>query len=188
MRFAGRIFRTHGTQGHLICGETVPHFRGFEPGMTLNLGFSASFTKPFVVAESKQAGVGQWMVRFKGIDSPEVASKLREQGIFLADEVIRAAIDVKFNEQFFDDEIVGCRVVNRETGEELGKIKEIWETSAHEIWVVDYKGKELPIPVIDEIIKHVNIARKTVSIYVMPGLLEIVDETSAEDERDDDKQ
>jgi hypothetical protein len=39
--------------------------------------------------------------------------------------------------------------------------------------------------VIEEIVKHVNIPRKTVSIYVMPGLLEIVDDTS-NDERDDD--
>ena len=107
---------------------------------------------------------------------------LKEMGVFVEEDLLRAQTAT----QYFDDEIIGASVINRDTGEEIGLIKEIWDTPANEIWVVDYNGKELPIPVIDEIVKHVNIKRKQVSIYVMPGLLEIVDNTP-NDERDDDE-
>jgi 16S rRNA processing protein RimM len=181
MRFAGRIMRSLGTQGQCILGDCLPNFRGFPAGTTVGIGYSASFTEKFMITESKPHGSGQFAVRLQGITSPEAVLKFKERGVFADEETLRASTDA----QYFDDEIVGCRVVNRETGETLGTIKEIWETPANEIWVVDYKGKELPIPVIEEIVKHVNIPRKTVSIYVMPGLLEIVDDTS-NDERDDD--
>ena len=184
-RFAARIIRTHGTQGHLVVGDCIQHLRGFAAGTSLGIGYSASFTEKMTVEECTKYGSGQFLIKFKGITSPEAASKLKERGIFADEEILRASMEAQFNEQFFDDEIVGCRVVNRETGETLGTIKEIWDTPANEVWVVDYNGKDLPIPVIDEIVKHVNIPRKTVSVYVMPGLLEIVDDTS-NDERDDE--
>jgi 16S rRNA processing protein RimM len=181
MRFAGRIIRSLGTQGQAIMGDCPAKFGGIPAGTTIGIGYSASFTEKFTITESKPHGSGQFAVRLSGITSPEAVTKLKERGVFVDEELLRASTDA----QYLDDEIVGCRVVNRETGETLGTIKEIWETAANEIWVVDYKGKELPIPVIEEIVKHVNIPRKTVSIYVMPGLLEMVDDTS-NDERDDD--
>jgi 16S rRNA processing protein RimM len=185
MRFAGRIIRTHGTQGHVVVGDCLPNFTGFQAQTPLGIGYSAAFTETFSVQETKKYGSGQFIVKFTGVNSPEAASKLKERGVFANEETLRASMETKFEEKFFDDELVGCRVVNRETGETIGTIKEIWDTPANEVWVVDYNGKELPIPVIDEIVKHVNVARKTVSIFVMPGLLEIVDDAS-NDERDDE--
>lgn len=188
MRFSGRIIRTHGTQGHVILGDCLPHFTGFVPQTQIGIGYSATFTEKFIVQETKKYGSGQFIVKFVGINSPEAASKLKERGVFADEETLRTNIATKFDEKFFDDEIVGCRVVNRETGDTIGTIKEIWDTPANEVWVVDYNGKELPIPVIDEIVKHVNIARKTVSIFVMPGLLEIVDDASNEERDDTDEE
>ncbi|MCU0426565.1 MAG: ribosome maturation factor RimM [Candidatus Kapabacteria bacterium] len=181
LRYAGRIIRSHGVEGHIIIGDCVAHFRGFAPAMLLHIGYSAGFAKPYTVKRSAESGSGRYAVLLEGINTPEAASTLKESGVFLEEDVLRAATET----QYFDDEIVGASVVNRDTGETLGVIKEIWETSAHEIWVVDYKGKELPIPVIDDIVKHVNIKRKQVSIYVMPGLLEMVENTP-NDEHDDE--
>lgn len=181
LRYAGRIIRTHGTNGQLIIGDCIPHFRGFPAGAVLQVGYSSAFGKPYTIKASSEHGSGHYAVTFQGITSPESASPLKEMGVFADEDLLRAHTAT----QYFDDEIIGSRVVNRDTGEEIGLIKEIWNTPAHEIWVVDYQGKELPIPVVDEIVKHVNIKRKQVSIYVMPGLLEIVDNTP-NDERDDD--
>jgi 16S rRNA processing protein RimM len=181
LRYAGRIVRTLGTGGQVVIGDCIKHFQGFPAGAVLHVGYSSAFGKPFTVKSSSEYGSGRYAVTFQGVASPEAASALKEMGIFVEEELLRAQTAT----QYFDDEIIGSSVVNRDTGEELGRIKEIWDTPANEIWVVDYHGKELPIPVIDEIVKHVNIKRKQVSIYVMPGLLEIV-ENAPNDERDDD--
>jgi 16S rRNA processing protein RimM len=182
LRYAGRIIRTLGTGGQVVVGDCIPHFRGFPQGAVLQVGYSSAFGKPYTVETSSEHGSGQYAVALQGLSSPEMASKLKEMGVFADEEMLRAATET----QYFDDEIVGSTVTNRDTGETLGVIKEIWSTPANEIWVVDYNGKELPIPVIDEIVKHVNIKRKQVAIFVMPGLLEIVDNTP-NDERDDDE-
>lgn len=180
LRYAGRVIRTLGTDGRVVIGDCIAHFRGFPSGAVLNIGYSAAFGKPFTVQSAQQYGSGQHAVLLQGMVSPEAASSLKEMGVFAEEELLRAQMET----QYFDDEIIGSEVINRETGECIGIIKEIWDTPANEIWVVDYGGKELPIPVIDEIVKHVNIKRKQVSIYVMPGLLEIVENTP-NDERDD---
>ncbi|MBL7993426.1 MAG: 16S rRNA processing protein RimM [Candidatus Kapabacteria bacterium] len=181
LRYAGRIIRTHGTSGQVVIGDCIAHFRGFPPGAVLQVGYSSAFGKPYTVKTSSSHGSGRFAVTLQGVTSPESASTLKEMGVFVEEDLLRAQTAT----QYFDDEIIGASVVNRDTGEEIGLIKEIWDTPANEIWVVDYNGKELPIPVIDEIVKHVNIKRKQVSIYVMPGLLEIVENTP-NDERDDD--
>jgi 16S rRNA processing protein RimM len=181
LRYAGRIIRTLGTNGQVVIGDCIAHFKGFPSGTVLRVGYSSAFGKPFTVKAASPHGSGQYAVSLQGIASPEEASSLKEMGVFADEEMLRAAIETPY----FDDEIIGSTVVNRETGDTIGIITEIWNTAAHEIWVVDYGGKELPIPVIDEIVKHVNIKRKQVSIYVMPGLLEIVENTP-NDERDDD--
>jgi 16S rRNA processing protein RimM len=181
LRFAGRIVRTHGTEGRVVLGDCVAGFLGFPAGAVVHIGYSSAFAKPFTVQESAEHGSGRFSLRLQGISSPEAASLLKEMGVFADEELMRE----RAGSAYFPDEIIGCRVVNRDTGETLGHITDVWDMPANAVWVVDYNGKELPIPVIDDIVKHVNIARKTVSVYVMPGLLEIVD-GAPNDEHDDE--
>lgn len=178
LRYAGRVIRSHGVEGQVVLGDCIAYFQGFTVGTELHIGYSAGFVKRYIVRHSQQGGSGRYILALQGVNTPEMAATLKEMGVFVEEEVLRAATQT----QYFDDEIIGSSVINRETGDVLGIIKEIWETAANEIWVVDYNGKELPIPVIDDIVKHVNIKRKQVSIFVMPGLLEIVENTPNDEE------
>lgn len=180
LRYAGRIVRSHGVEGQIVLGDCIAHFQGFPIGTELCIGYSAGFAKRYTVRQAQQGSSGRFILTLQGINTPEMAATLKEMGVFVEEDVLRAATQT----QYFDDEIVGSSVINRETGDVLGVIKEIWETPANEIWVVDYNGKELPIPVIDDIVKHVNIKRKQVSIFVMPGLLEIVENTPNDEEEE----
>jgi 16S rRNA processing protein RimM len=183
LRFAGRIVRTHGTEGRVVLGDCVANFVGFPPDAFIHVGYSATFAKQYSVKESAEHGSGRFSLLLHGISSPEAASLLKEMGVFAEETMLREQTET----QYFNDEIIGCRVVNRDTGETIGIITDVWDMPANAVWVVDYNGKELPIPVIDDIVKHINIARKTVSIYVMPGLLEIVD-GSPNDEQTTEKE
>ncbi|HIX42690.1 MAG TPA: ribosome maturation factor RimM, partial [Candidatus Kurthia intestinigallinarum] len=74
-------------------------------------------------------------------------------------------------DEFYYHEIVGCDVFD-ENGNEIGKIKEIFETGANDVWTVTgIDGKEHYLPVIFEVIKEVDVENKRVTIELMEGLL-----------------
>jgi 16S rRNA processing protein RimM len=76
------------------------------------------------------------------------------------------------DEEYYYHEILGCKVVTSQ-GEELGTIVEILTPGANDVWVVKRaKGKDILLPVIDDVIVNVNITNKMVTIEVMEGLID----------------
>jgi 16S rRNA processing protein RimM len=55
----------------------------------------------------------------------------------------------------------------------LGKIKDILETGANDVYAVDApKYGEILIPAIKEVILDVNIEKKEMQVKLLPGLIE----------------
>lgn len=75
--------------------------------------------------------------------------------------------------EYYYHEIIGCRVVTEE-GEELGTISEILSPGANDVWVVDRpkgSGKQLLLPVIDDVLVNVDTKEKIVTVHLMEGLI-----------------
>ena len=73
--------------------------------------------------------------------------------------------------EFYYHEIIGCTVFTTE-GIELGKVTEILETGANDVWTVTpEKGKPHYIPYIEDIVKEIDIDSKKIIIDPMEGLL-----------------
>ncbi|MBI3578540.1 MAG: 16S rRNA processing protein RimM, partial [Ignavibacteriales bacterium] len=72
---------------------------------------------------------------------------------------------------FFIDDIIGMTVVSEE-GEPIGTVKDILQTPANDVWVVQNGTKEVLLPAVKEVIKTVDLKRKEVVIHVMEGLLD----------------
>jgi 16S rRNA processing protein RimM len=73
--------------------------------------------------------------------------------------------------EYYFFEIIGCEVVTTE-GRSLGKITDVLETGANDVWVVrpEKGGRELLIPYIDDVVKEVDVDAKHVVIQWMEGL------------------
>jgi 16S rRNA processing protein RimM len=57
-------------------------------------------------------------------------------------------------------------------GKELGKIGDIIETGANNVFVVwDQEGKEVLLPDIDEVIQNVDIEAQIVTVHILNGLI-----------------
>lgn len=68
--------------------------------------------------------------------------------------------------------IKSLRSVITEEGETLGTISEILTPGANDVWVVKTPaGKEVLIPVIDDVVLDVDIEQQQVKIHLMEGLL-----------------
>ncbi|HVN63000.1 MAG TPA: ribosome maturation factor RimM [Candidatus Binataceae bacterium] len=73
--------------------------------------------------------------------------------------------------EFFCEEAIGCKV-GLADGTVVGAIEDTFSNGAHEIWVVKSNGREILIPVIDNIVKTVDLSARRMTIEAVPGLLD----------------
>lgn len=137
-------------------------------GTEMFIGFSESFAEKFKVAEwenmPKTANV-----KFEGIGNRERAAQFLDKALFAEEEVFRSISSHYDN----TSDIVGLKAINAATGQPLGTIEEVWIMPANDVWlVVDDEG-ELPIPVIDQVVKKIDHKKGIVEIELIDGLLEL---------------
>ena len=72
---------------------------------------------------------------------------------------------------FFHEQIIGLSVYTTE-GEMIGKVIEIFETPANDIYVVKNISKEYLIPAIKDVVEKIELEKGRMIIKVMQGLLD----------------
>lgn len=55
----------------------------------------------------------------------------------------------------------------------LGRVVEILETGAHDVYVIRDNGREYLIPATEEVIRHIDREQRTITIHPLEGLLDI---------------
>ncbi len=104
-------------------------------------------------------------MKLKGIDFIEDAEKLAGYRITIPKS---ERFELPDN-NYYIDELIDCEVY--EDNKLLGKVKEVLDMSANDIYLVDYKGKELLIPAIKEFVKKIDISNKRITVQLIDGML-----------------
>lgn len=77
--------------------------------------------------------------------------------------------------EFYWHELVGCRVESRE-GRIIGTVREIWETGAHDVLVVEAEdGRQHLISTARELVPEIDPEAGRIVIELLPGLIESED-------------
>jgi 16S rRNA processing protein RimM len=103
----------------------------------------------------------------EGITDANLAEPLKGKNVF-ADA--RDLPPPAANEFYYRD-VVGCEVFLTD-GRRIGAIEEIIATGANDVFVVRDEGKEVLVPVIEDVVKEINVVAKRVVIEAIPGLLD----------------
>ena len=107
------------------------------------------------------------LVKFKGIETPEDANKLRNSYV-LIDR--KDAIPLEEGE-FFIADLIGLPVF-LDTGEKLGVLDDIYNTGSSDIYVVKNElGKQYLLPYIDDVIKKIDIENSKIIVHLIEGLI-----------------
>jgi 16S rRNA processing protein RimM len=167
--FVGKIVNTHGIRGELkIMPQTdFPEVR-FAKGNRL-YAFAPNSDEPVpLTVRSARAHKGAYIVAFREYDNINDVLRFKGGSLKVPEEDL---LELKEG-QYYIHEIVGCEVVS-EDGASLGVIKEVLPLAANDVWVAKREGrKDLLIPVIDDVVRDVDIAAKRVTIHVLEGLLD----------------
>lgn len=158
----GVIVGTRGIKGDLVLSEAVRDIT-LPEGIIAYVGYSENYADKMTLQS-----INGKIVHLSGINSKEEAERLKEKAIFVSRDAI-----IKNNSNFiFEDDIIGCDVIAN--AQIIGKVIEIWEMPANNVWLVEMKDGKLPLPVIDDVIKEVDTNNKRIEIELIDGLMDIV--------------
>lgn len=72
-------------------------------------------------------------------------------------------------DEYLISDLIGMDVVEV-SGEILGKITDVFETPAHEIYVVNEGSDEIMIPGVDEFIKNIDFDNRKITVELIDGM------------------
>ncbi|HTG68925.1 MAG TPA: ribosome maturation factor RimM [Candidatus Udaeobacter sp.] len=166
----GKIVNTHGLRGELkILSQTDFADVRFAAGSKLLMLNEENGASLEVKVISSRPNKNIYILKLEGFNDINQVEKYKGWVLKVSEANL---VDLDEGEYYYH-EIIGCRVVTEE-GEELGTISEILSPGANDVWVVDRpkgSGKQLLLPVIDEVLISVNTTEKTVTVRLMEGLI-----------------
>jgi 16S rRNA processing protein RimM len=157
----GRVARAHGLRGELRVAAFTPVAPNLRAGRQVTLGGIAAR-----IVAARPANEA-WIVSFDVVRNRTTAERFRGQLIEVPDgEVVRDAED-----SYFIHELIGLRVVTAE-GEELGRISEVLQPGANDVYVVQGERGEILVPAIADVVSRIDLPVGVMVITPMPGLLD----------------
>jgi len=162
----GIVARPHGLQGevHAVLDTDFPEtYNELESIFLLEGEMLVPFFIEHIQVNGKRA-----LIKFEDVDSKSEADELKGRSLHLPLSVLPELA----NTQFYFHEIIGFSISDAEKGL-LGQIAQVYEAGHQDLIGMDYKNKEVLIPINDKIIKHVDRDNKLLKVSLPEGLLEL---------------
>ena len=162
----GILSSTHGVRGEIKVFPTTDDVKRFKKNKEYILGTkngnidvmveSVKFFKQFVI------------LKFEGIDTLDDILAYKGCSLY----VNRAhAVKLQKDEYFIAD-LIGMEVFDEEDNY-IGKLTDVLETGANDVYEITTEDdKTYLFPAIKECIKKVDMEKRKITAYVMPGLME----------------
>jgi len=159
----GFLRRPHGVAGEIRMDLHTDFPERFQTGRKLFIGEKRT---PMTLAGSRSHAKGL-LVKFNGIANPEDAGQLRNQWVYVRATDVPSLPEGKV----YQHELFGFKVLD-EDGNSLGKLVEIIETGANDVYVVrNETGKDILLPAIPSVILETDPARREVRVHLLDGLI-----------------
>lgn len=164
--YLGKITKKHGFKGNLIL-----HLETDEPELYQNMESVFIETNgmlvPFFFETIGPHSKNKLLVKFEDL-TPEEAEKLVNRSVWLPLDTLPELED----DAFYYHEIIGYKVIDGRKGE-IGLIKNVNDSGMQALFEIDFDGKQILIPVVDDWILEVNKDEKFIRIETPEGLIEL---------------
>ncbi len=159
----GYLRRPHGVSGEIIMDVHTDFPDRIKSGRKIYIGDkheSATFDTVRVHSDSL-------LISLKGYDTPEAVGRFRNQWVHVkAKDVPPLPEGQHYKYEFVDLDVID------DQGNALGKIIEILETGANDVYVVrDEAGKEILLPAIPSVVLEVDMELRRMKVHLLEGLI-----------------
>jgi len=165
----GRVTGAHGLAGEVrvrILGDG-PENLSRAPELWLAETPDGASERGYRVESARAGRPGEARLRLSGIADRDEALALRGSWV-LGDSAYLEELD---SDEYYWHELIGCRV-EASDGRPVGIIREIWETGAHDVLVVEREGGEqVLLSTARELMPEVDLEAGRVVVEILPGML-----------------
>jgi len=161
----GQIVNHFGIKGMVKVNPFTDDISQFEKMETILVDKKGSLLEMQI--EEVKYSKNQILLKLKGIETVEDAEKYRNCYLKLPREKARK---LPKNTYFIAD-LIGLEVY-KEDGSLLGKVDDIYNTGASDIYVIkDTLGKQILLPAIKEVIKQIDLEQEKIVVHLLEGLV-----------------
>jgi 16S rRNA processing protein RimM len=162
----GLVMKPHGLKGEVTISldDISTDFSNLE---SIFIEEKENRLVPLFISSASLKGEKAF-VKFEDVDTIEEALKISKKALYLP----KSTRPKSGKGEFYDDEIQGFEVTDEISGP-LGKVTDVIQTGANRLLEVDYNGKEILIPINSPLIISINKSKRTISVNLPDGFLEI---------------
>ncbi|GGE95461.1 ribosome maturation factor RimM [Hymenobacter cavernae] len=171
----GSIVKPHGLRGLVVAFMDVDNLDAYRKvkSVYLELPTAPGKLTAFTVERVQPQTNDRALLKLKGIDTIEAAEPLRNANLYRPLEELPELAE----DQFYFHDVIGYTVVDEQLGE-LGTVETFYELPQQDLLAMRYQGKEVLIPVVDELISradqearklYVNLPEGLLDVYLTPG-------------------
>lgn len=164
----GQVVGTHGVRGEMRVNpwcdspEFLKQFKNFY--------LSKEGGEPLKVISCRPHG-NIALVKAEGIESIDDVNKIMRKVLYMD----RAEASLKPGENFIQD-LIDCSVFDVDTGVLYGKVTDVMETGANDVWAItNDKGEEYLIPAIKDTVIETDAENGIIKIRPMKGIFDDAD-------------
>lgn len=160
---AGKIVTTHGIRGEV---KIMPY--------TDTPELLAEFDRLFIGKNKDELSIEHSRVfknmviaKIEGVDTPEAAEKLRNKLLYMHRD------DLELDEDtYFIQDLIGIEVSDADTGQVYGKIDDVMQTGANDVYVIKGQDREYLVPAIADVVISTDIDKNIMFIRPLDGLFD----------------
>lgn len=160
---AGKIVTIHGIKGEV---KIMPYCDSAE--------LFCEFDRFFLGKNHTEIGVERSRVqknmviaKLEGIDTPEEAEKLRNKVLFMHRDDLELDDDT-----YFIQDLIGVEAKDADSGFVYGKIIDVMQTGANDVYIIKGEDKEYLIPAIADVVVSTDIDGNIMLIRPLEGLFD----------------
>ncbi len=160
---AGKIVNTHGIKGEV---KIMPYTDIPEILCEFERLFIGN-DKSEIIIERSRVAKNMVIAKLEGVNTPEEAEKFRNKILYMHRD------DLELDEDtYFIEDLIGIEVKDADTGFVYGKITDVMQTGANDVYVVEGNGREYLIPAIADVVISTDIDANLMTIRALEGLFE----------------
>ena len=165
--YIGQIAKLHGYKGGVSLFLDVTHPEEYMDMESFFVEIDGILT-PFFVESFKLKNKGFAAVKFQGVDSEQEAKSLLKKKVFIPESELKELDE----SNFYDHEVIGYEVEDVVKGG-IGKVTAIADLKQNPLLVIEFKEKEILLPIFEGLIVKVDRKLKRLKVKAPDGLIDL---------------
>lgn len=109
------------------------------------------------------------ILKLAGVDDRNAAEAMKNRDVFITEDDLRELPE----DTFYIRDLIGLSVIDDDTEDVIGTIKNVLQPSSQDIYVVKLeKGGETMIPAVSQFVRKVSVEEGFVRVHLIEGMIE----------------